>query len=128
MKKYVEIAFAIIASSIITLCLTQKQSNIIDGGTPLSFNDPVCECSTESITDMYASYVDEWKKDISNAFDEAEIKVYNITPSPDIVGPNEDPDKCICKGTGVIKHGDGHTTSCPYHGSKFNQPLLILEK
>jgi len=26
-----------------------------------------------------------------------------------------DPEKCACKGTGIITHGDGHTTHCPYH-------------
>ena len=29
--------------------------------------------------------------------------------------PHPDADKCACKGTGIITHGDGHTTPCPYH-------------
>jgi len=36
-------------------------------------------------------------------------------PGPDVV-PHPDKDKCPCKGTGVIVHGDGHKTECPYHG------------
>lgn len=36
---------------------------------------------------------------------------------PDLV-PHEDPDKCPCRGTGVITHGDGHKTECPFHGSE----------
>ena len=36
---------------------------------------------------------------------------------PDLV-PHEDPDKCPCKGTGVIVHGDGHKTECPFHGNQ----------
>ena len=35
---------------------------------------------------------------------------------PDLV-PHEDPEKCPCKGTGVIVHGDGHETECPFHGA-----------
>lgn len=33
------------------------------------------------------------------------------TPS----GPNPDPNKCACKGTGEIVQGDGHISLCPYH-------------
>lgn len=42
---------------------------------------------------------------------------------PDLV-PDPDPAKCPCKGTGIITHGDGHTTECPYHGAdtKPNKP------
>jgi hypothetical protein len=40
--------------------------------------------------------------------------------TPDVVPdnspePHPDVDKCACKGTGVLTHGDGHTTPCPYH-------------
>jgi hypothetical protein len=50
------------------------------------------------------------------AFDNAELKVFKATPKPDIIGPNEDPKKCICKGTGIIVQGDNHKTICPFHG------------
>jgi len=33
-------------------------------------------------------------------------------------GPNPDINKCACKGTGSITHGDGHKTPCPYHSKK----------
>jgi hypothetical protein len=38
------------------------------------------------------------------------------TPPDDTPKPHPDVDKCACKGTGVITHGDGHKTPCPYHG------------
>ena len=41
---------------------------------------------------------------------EEEYKSPDTTPQPD-----PDPEKCACKGTGIITHGDGHTTHCPYH-------------
>ena len=31
------------------------------------------------------------------------------------MGPDPDPKKCICKGSGIIVQGDGHKTPCPYH-------------
>jgi len=36
---------------------------------------------------------------------------------PDDISPAPHPDinKCACKGTGYIWHGDGHQTKCPYH-------------
>jgi hypothetical protein len=54
---------------------------------------------------------------IDEAFDLAEQKVLKIEPIPDDEPSKPDPDvnKCVCKGTGVITHGDGHTTDCPYH-------------
>ena len=125
MKRYLELIFVSLISILIAVSLSGRLTRVIDGGSPWSNG---FGCSTEDITDMYAGYVEQWKKEVKNAFDEAEIKIYNITPTPDIVGPNEDPDKCVCKGTGVITHGDGHKTSCPYHGSKFNKPLLIWEE
>ena len=50
-------------------------------------------------------------------FDLAEENVLKIKPTPDDEpnGPHPDVNKCICKGTGIITHGDGHTTDCPYH-------------
>lgn len=115
MKKGLELIFvSIISIAATAVCMNNIQHEDISYGC----NDPVCTCSTEDITNMYADYVDQWKKEIANAFDEAQTKILNITPTPDIVGPDEDPDKCICKGTGVITHGDGHKTKCPYHGGK----------
>ena len=54
------------------------------------------------------------------AFDLAEEKILKVKPIPDNEpnGPNPDVDKCICKGTGIITHGDGHKTDCPYHAKK----------
>ena len=70
------------------------------------------------LTEMYAKYIDEWKSDVKTAFDDAESKIFVNTPKPDvIVGPDKDPNKCVCKGTGVIVHGDGHKTVCRFHGS-----------
>ena len=111
------------------MAFNQKPINI-DGGTPYS-------CNTEDITDMYEDYISEWKSGISESFDKAELEVFGTKPTPDIVGPDPDPKKCICGGSGVITQGDGHKTPCPYHGKKMSmkvkdrnliyRPLLILE-
>lgn len=95
-------------------------------------------CATEDITNMYEGYIEDWKSQISAAFSKAELDVFKTNPTPDVVGPHPDPDKCICGGSGWIQQGDGHRTKCPYHGeSKMNsvikennliyKPLLILE-
>lgn len=73
---------------------------------------------TKDITEMYVDYIEDWKLECSNAFDKAEKEIYNVKPVDDIVRPNEDPNKCPCKGSGVIVHGDGHTTVCPFHGKQ----------
>lgn len=126
MKKYLDFIFVSLISVALTLSVTSIAPKVIDGGTPFSCDANDCySCNTEDITNMYAGYVEGWKKEISNAFDEAEIKVFNIKPTPDIVGPDEDPKKCICKGSGVIVQGDGHKTVCPYHGSKFGKDVII---
>jgi hypothetical protein len=73
--------------------------------------------NNEDITNMYSSYVEEWKDQTKIAFDTAEKEVFKkpVTPKPDD-GTNPDPAKCICNGTGIIVQGDGHKTVCPYHG------------
>jgi hypothetical protein len=130
MKKFLESIFIFLVCISLVFCISKGiNPKTIDGGRPWSNSfDNSFGCNTEDITNMYADYVEKWKQEVKNSFDEAEVKVYNITPTPDIVGPHEDPKKCICKGTGVIKQGDGHTTPCPFHGNKFSQPLLIWEK
>ncbi len=88
-----------------------------------SFNNSFSNsgCSTEDITNMYADYIEEWKLGISQAFDEAEHEIYG---EDEVVGPHPDPNKCICGGSGVIVHGDGHKTVCPYHGKKTMNNIL----
>tara|TARA_A100001201_G_scaffold141447_1_gene136931 strand:- start:42 stop:440 length:399 start_codon:yes stop_codon:yes gene_type:complete len=56
-------------------------------------------------------------KDTETGFDKAEKEVLGVTPgpTPQPVGPDPDPEKCICKGTGKIVQGDGHVSPCPYH-------------
>ena len=67
----------------------------------------------------------EVEKDISdrvkaanNAFTLAEADVFK-EDKPNVpvdnVKPDPDPDKCACKGSGKIVHGDGHSTPCPFH-------------
>jgi hypothetical protein len=78
-------------------------------------------CFSEDILQNYSSLASKWRLEISNAFDSAEKEVYNIlpVPKPDD-GPVTDPDpkKCACKGTGIVIHGDTHTTPCPYHSKQ----------
>lgn len=70
------------------------------------------------LTAMYSQYIDEWKSEAKTAFNEAESKIFVNTPKPDvIIGPDKDPNKCVCKGTGIIIQGDGHKTVCPFHGN-----------
>ena len=56
---------------------------------------------------------------VEQSFIDAEVSVLKITPEPDVTpeGPDPDPEKCICKGTGKIVQGDGHVSPCPYHAS-----------
>jgi hypothetical protein len=54
------------------------------------------------------------------AFSESEASVLKVVPDEDedVLGPDPDPEKCICKGTGKIVQGDGHVSDCPYHSKK----------
>ena len=113
MKRFLELVFISLISISLTLHFVRKTEKSIDGGSVNSFGS-----SGEVL-------LSEFKEKASTAFDEAEIKIYNIKPTPDIVGPHEDPEKCICKGSGVIVQGDGHKTVCPYHGSKFGKDIII---
>lgn len=87
-----------------------------------------CYLPTADITDMYAQYIDEWKSQAKVAFEEAEAKVFVVVPKPDVVGPDEDPAKCVCKGTGVIIHGDGHKTPCPFHSKSSSRTKAVVEQ
>lgn len=89
------------------------------------YNSQFCFVKNEDITNMYSSYVEEWQNKAKSSFEIAEKAIFTPKPAPkpdDIIGPNPDPIKCICKGTGVIVHGDGHRTSCEYHGRSSIQP------
>jgi hypothetical protein len=64
-------------------------------------------------------------KNIVAAFGLAETKILKVKPDiPDDTpeGPHPDVDKCVCRGTGKITHGDGHQTDCPYHGKDVPDP------
>ena len=134
-KRYLEVLLISIISVLCTLYFVGAPK-VIDGGSPWSNGfDNRFGCNTEDITDMYADYVEEWKIDIKKSFDTAESQILKNKPTPDVVGPDPDPDKCVCKGSGIIVQGDGHKTPCPYHGRKNMlrntesiKPLLILEK
>jgi hypothetical protein len=65
--------------------------------------------------DAIFSDVSDLVQQANESFERAEKKILDV--SPEIIDEtNPDPAKCICKGTGVIRQGDGHTTPCPYHG------------
>ena len=83
MKKLVELAFVSIISVLVTLSVVNTTPAVIDGGTAYG-------CSTQDITNMYADYIDQWKKEISVCFDTAEEEVFDNNPIPDIIGPNPD--------------------------------------
>lgn len=56
-----------------------------------------------------------WVPTVSVQLAVASLRADNVPSVPDLV-PHPDVDKCPCKGTGFITHGDGHKTECPYHG------------
>lgn len=59
----------------------------------------------------------------NTSFSDAEKEILGNSPTPkpsDETHP--DPAKCVCKGTGIIKQGDGHETPCPYHAKKEPEP------
>lgn len=129
MKRHLELILISILSIILTIVILPISPKVIDGGSPWSNGfDNHFACDPLDISNMYNDYIDSWKIEISKAFDEAEIKIYSKKPTPNVIGIDPDPTKCICKGTGTITHGDGHTTDCSYHGIKFNNPLIILEE
>ena len=61
------------------------------------------------------------------AFADAETIVLKVVPDDEPVGPDPDPEKCICKGTGKIIQGDGHVSDCPYH-SKKSETIIDCEE
>ena len=93
--------------------MTTKQRAIIGAGIIAVFiffqNRP-----QEVLT---ASDIEPIMNRTSVAFMDAESKVLTVIPDDDIepLGPDPDVNKCICRGTGKIVQGDGHTTNCPYH-------------
>lgn len=74
-----------------------------------------CELGGQSSTEVVR--VRDWSPLSSVQLMVASFTKAKVDPdvTPDLV-PDPDPAKCPCKGTGIITHGDGHTTSCPYHG------------
>lgn len=85
----------------------------------------ICGCNKPNFCDIdivqsSSAEIEQLKNEAKLAFDDAEKHIINNKPlpKPDIVGPNPDPAKCICKGTGIIVQGDDHKTPCPFHGIK----------
>lgn len=77
----------------------------------------LCGCCTKYNCNIDSAFnnVEPMINEVNAAFDKAEKELLNVEPDT-VPGPHPDPAKCICKGTGIIKQGDGHTTKCPYHG------------
>jgi len=87
---------------------------ILCGCESIRFGDNI---NPYDVSDSHSSYVENWKKECVIAFDNAEKEIFKEDNKPVIIDDtNPDPSKCICKGTGIIVHGDGHKTVCPYHG------------
>ena len=135
MRKHLQTFVIILVTALGTLACVETFKPKVE--KPESGFDTGFGCETEDITNMYADYIESWKKEIASSFDTAEKEVFKDDVKPDVVGPHPDPKKCICKGSGVIVQGDGHKTPCPYHGSKMMKhmnkdvivkPLIILEK
>ena len=58
----------------------------------------------------------DWSSTISVSLAVATLDSPAPPPLDDTPEPDPDPAKYPCKGTGVITHGDGHKTPCPFHG------------
>jgi hypothetical protein len=74
-------------------------------------------------TDFFIDDVNIITQETETAFKDAEKEILGSTPPPkpeNPVGPNPDPNKCICKGTGRIVQGDGHVSPCPYHSKEIS--------
>tara|TARA_R100000008_G_scaffold75488_1_gene54771 strand:+ start:1634 stop:2038 length:405 start_codon:yes stop_codon:yes gene_type:complete len=67
---------------------------------------------SSGITDIKENKIniDEKRNEGFVAFVVNETEAQPIAPKP-----HPDAEKCACKGTGYIWHGDGHQTKCPYH-------------
>ncbi len=78
---------------------------------------------TKDITEMYVDYIEQWKTECASSFDKAEKEIYKTSPEDEIVRPHEDPNKCPCKGSGIIIQGDGHKTVCPFHGKSQQEKM-----
>ena len=76
-----------------------------------------CGCELAA-TRLEVVHVRDWTPLCSVQLMVASFTEAKVDPDvvPDLV-PDPDPAKCPCKGTGIITHGDGHTTECPYHGA-----------
>ena len=79
----------------------------------------LASCQNETEYGSYGnnSEVGSITSDVVDSFESAEKEIYNTVPVPDDkpLGPDPDVNKCACKGTGRIVHGDGHVTKCPFH-------------
>jgi thioredoxin 1 len=62
----------------------------------------------------YNTNVKNFQPIVVEAFNEAD-KIMEEKEEEISDGQHPDADKCICKGTGRIVHGDGHSTDCKYH-------------
>tara|TARA_Y100000004_G_scaffold192927_1_gene254363 strand:- start:128 stop:460 length:333 start_codon:yes stop_codon:yes gene_type:complete len=81
---------------------------------------PIASCNTQQEygSNQYENSISESVDSVVEAFEEAEKNVYDkipVIPDDKPLGPDPDINKCACKGTGRIVHGDGHVTKCPFH-------------
>lgn len=83
----------------------------------LSGCNNICTFNIDSAFSDVSDVVEKANK----SFQLAEDKLLNVKPdTDDPFAPNPDASKCPCKGSGVIVHGDGHKTACPFHSKNSN--------
>ena len=83
---------------------------------------PDCGVSHDDIVNFYEIDVKQFSDKVSKAFDNAEKAILGTdVPDDKPLGPDPDPSKCACGGSGKIRHGDGHTTPCPYHSGNHGE-------
>ena len=78
-----------------------------------------CGCELTATRPKEVVHVYDWTPLCAVQLMAASFTEAKVDPDvvPDLV-PDPDAAKCPCKGTGIITHGDGHTTECPYHGAE----------
>ncbi len=84
----------------------------------LSVSCASCQAPQEYGSVAHESEISESIEHVVEAFQDAEKSIYDnapVIPDDKPLGPDPDINKCACKGTGRIVHGDGHVTKCPFH-------------
>lgn len=75
--------------------------------------------------------IKELRASIASVLDRIQKQVFKNDVKPDNSVTKHDKKDCVCKGTGRIIHGDGHSTTCPCDicgcNVKKDEPIIIVQ-